>query len=549
MLILAVRRPGIATADEEKAKTVEQLETLRADIDRYTKQFEMIETSREVTWEDLEVLKLAIEAQRDYITALETDLVPNDVQSRLAEFQEKYDTAAGKLLRDASEVAEKKATQLSREGQPEAAIAAMTEAIDLQMRINREFSRGRYADRARLNDLELAKGKLEVAPLVQQLRNLRQDADFAYAQDDFATAAQKRSEALELARRISSDYGNTRSVRSDDLVALERQVKETEAAVRQRQIAEREEAAAKMAKDGQVENAVKEIEAAQELFRALQRDYPNSSWSSSERGQQLETTRQTILSQKLGRRAEELDAELAQSLRQRRANAARDQIAELWGVIDELNTHYKLSAHRDEERLVRIRYLNLVRDQLDQVTELAWVDLAPAPGEDSVRLARHETSQGLYRLVMGSNPSSRVREDAPVESVTWKEADEFCTRLGWILAHEVSLPSEAVYRSALGPVDPTLLADGTVHAANSSREVGAIGRTPANPQGFSDLLGNVEEWLSDANPQNGREALVIGGTARDDLTALERVPTRFVAKDSRDRFRGFRWMLRVDASE
>jgi hypothetical protein len=543
LLIVVLRQPDLAAPTAEEVKSAEELASLQADAARYAEQFAMIQSSRPVTWEDLEVLDLAIEAQRAYITGLRADLVPSDLQKRQADLQEQYDTAAGRLLRSDSEMAAQRARELAAGGQAEAAISAMEEAIQLQDRINREFARGEFANRARLKELELEKGKLEVMPLVQRLRNLRQDADLAFAQENYEVAATKRREALHLARTIAADFAATRSVRADDIVALERQVQETEAAMRQRQIKAREAKALRLAENGEIDSAASEIRAAQELLRNLQRDFPTSSFATAERAEELEATRQTILSQELGKRAIQLEVELRQALRQQRMEAAKELAGRLWATVDQLNSQYKLSRFRDEGLLVRARYLNLIRDQFAPVHAAARAELLAVPGRDGVRMARHETSQRLFRQVMGSNPSSRALEDGPVESVTWGEAEEFCERLGWILAAEVKLPDEATFRAALGLVEPTTLEQHVMHAGNSDRQVRPAGSAAANPDGFFDLLGNVEEWLGASNPNDGREALVMGGSVRDPLATLMEIPARFVGKDARDRFRGFRWCL------
>ena len=112
---------------------------------------------------------------------------------------------------------------------------------------------------------------------------------------------------------------------------------------------------------------------------------------------------------------------------------------------------------------------------------------------------------------MGNNPAyfKNVGSNAPVEKVSWKQCQEFCTKTGW------RLPSEAEWEYScragttspfnLGAtITPAQVNYGGVHAYFGAAKgeyriktvvVGSLGS--ANAWGCHDLHGNVYEWCQD----------------------------------------------------
>lgn len=533
----------------EDVLTTAELEALEADSLRYESQFRAIAEGRPLTWEDLELLDLAVDRQRAYQRGLGTEVVPGEVLTRLAELIALRDSSAGGLLRSRSEALTEESRRFSREGRFAEATTRIEEAIALQERVNNEYARGEHANRTRLLELRMERDQLVVRPLVRRLESLRQDADLAFARGDFAEATAKREEALGLARRLLSEFSNTRAVRREEVVELERALLDTRAGQSFEAVRALEAKAAAESADGEYEAAAQTLAQAQEAFRNFRRDFPRSEFATGARASALESLRQTALSAPLAHQMRALEASLLAALRERRTEAAQALVADLWGAIDTLHQRYKESAHRDEGLLLRVRFLNLQRDQLGAIQAAAWKAARTLPTSPGVWLSATETPQELYRSVMGTNPSSARDPLQPVESVTWTEAVEFCQRLGWILGLEVSLPTTAIHREALGAVAADRLDAEAWHLGNAEREARAVGTRAANAHGFYDLLGNVAEWLAEENPRDGREAKVVGGSARVSLEALAEVPEGFRNKETRERFLGFRWMVQAAAGD
>ena len=146
---------------------------------------------------------------------------------------------------------------------------------------------------------------------------------------------------------------------------------------------------------------------------------------------------------------------------------------------------------------------------------------------------------------MQENPSTFKKGNAPVESVRWTDAMEFCFRLNRMSVippglglgkppkgYEFTLPTEAQWEYACrvgvsGRIaDKQLIGMAVAYMRNGIpfNEPQQVGSKNANAWGLYDMLGNVEEWCLDIYrpyPQGpvvdpvgqggGREHVIRGG--------------------------------------
>ena len=131
----------------------------------------------------------------------------------------------------------------------------------------------------------------------------------------------------------------------------------------------------------------------------------------------------------------------------------------------------------------------------------------------------HEVTQAQYAQVMGKNPSDFQGDNLPVETVSYKDALEFCQKLSDLPAEKAAgrkyrLPTEAEweYCCRAGTSTPFHFGnelngtqancDGTFPYGNTQkgpflRETSPVGSYPPNAWGLYDMHGNVCEWCQD----------------------------------------------------
>ena len=108
-------------------------------------------------------------------------------------------------------------------------------------------------------------------------------------------------------------------------------------------------------------------------------------------------------------------------------------------------------------------------------------------------IGQTEVTQAAYARVMkGAHPSHFKGDNLPVESVTWKMADDYCH------AVDMRLPTEAEWEYAARAGDTNeRYGDIDKIAVYNSESTAKVGSKAPNAWGLYDMLGNAWEWTND----------------------------------------------------
>ena len=139
---------------------------------------------------------------------------------------------------------------------------------------------------------------------------------------------------------------------------------------------------------------------------------------------------------------------------------------------------------------------------------------------------------------MKENPSRYLDDDNPIDSVSYDDVERFCSRLSWLLASKVSVPSEEDFTSAIGSLRYANINDISWNNSNSNSHTHKIATKKMNDKGFYDLIGNVEEFVISKDLNDS--IMVMGGSAQTTTDAILDLAKKKVDFKTRNRILGFR---------
>ncbi|MBL6912382.1 MAG: SUMF1/EgtB/PvdO family nonheme iron enzyme [Puniceicoccaceae bacterium] len=529
-----------------KTNTVvpESVKALQQESVELEAQFEEILVLREARPEDIALLKQALDKQKAYLQAITG--VDSEGYTRQVNLEERYQNLAAEVLRQESLDFELQAEALAASEDYEKARALYREAYIKQQNINETYPISAAYNVGRATRLARQARYLTAEPLLQRSLAFEKEADLLIEAKEWAQAEERLQQAIDLQDKLNREYRGTNQASVSRLEQLRVKL----VGIRSGQSYMEVQRVAQLADASRAANENPEAAAlyqeAARLQQQLNEAYRDSPYASSEHVSEYQRKSQTVESFQLGLEIERNHDRMQTLLSDRRTYEAAELIVALRRDIKQMQEAFPRSSLNDEDLELKVRYLNLVQNDLGFIQDRIYDALLPVPEAEAWQMLRTEVPQALYALIMGTNPSRNKGDLRPVDSVNWIEAKNFCERLSWILGKPVRLPTENEFRQALGPLRYVVLENHAWSVSDSGDVPQDVGTKEAFARGFYDLLGNVSEWLESIDRFETENARHIGGHAQDRMESIFTVPVREAPRGERNRLAGFRFVVQVD---
>ncbi|MBQ5974513.1 MAG: SUMF1/EgtB/PvdO family nonheme iron enzyme [Bacteroidales bacterium] len=240
---------------------------------------------------------------------------------------------------------------------------------------------------------------------------------------------------------------------------------------------------------------------------------------------------------------------------------------ELSKIKDTDESPIEISVGKETFRMVKVKGGVFTMGATSEQGDDAYSDESPAHSVllDDYCIGETVVTQGLWKAVMGDNPSRFKGNDLPVEGVSWDAAQEFISMLNKMTGRKFRFPTEAEWEYAARGGKKSRgnkysgsnnIKEVAWYMDNSGGQTRPVKGKKANELGLYDMSGNVWEWCQDwfgkysgeaqCNPQGpglGSDRVLRGGNW-DSFARGCRVSYRhFNTPMSRNHLVGFRLVM------
>lgn len=502
-------------------------------------EFEKASLAAKVTEADIEKLRRAIALQEVYID--KARLIDRAPAERLLKLQTRLDDTEAAPLAEIIAELEKKALAAETEEKDSEAVEIYKQLYDLQSRINTDYPHSKYKDIRKSAQFDSRVKMFLARPMYLKSVEAENAAREALEKGDWATAQLQFEKAIETITQMNSTYPTSVYTDFARLQKLDIELDSLKSSSLAAKINDYLEKARSAEAAGDHILASESYEDAVEVQKELNRLFPKSEHASDEKISDYEKKRVDAYSWKFAKEIVEQDKLLNRALYDGDFEKAKDISLNLLRKSEQFKTNFPRSQTVNDDLILRLRYITFMANNIPQIQKQVLGNLQKIEGFDSVEMLKTEVPQDLFILIMQENPSrDSDNPRKPVDSVTAEEISRFCNRLSWILGRNVSLPSKAQFKAAVGSLRYADLNEISWNNINSGGHTHPVATKKPNDRGFYDLLGNVGEYVISDDEDAVSGYKIIGGGAQTQTDSMLDLSEFSMDEKQRNRMVGFR---------
>ena len=502
-------------------------------------EFEKASLAAKVTEADIEKLRRAIALQEVYID--KARLIDRAPAERLLKLQTRLDDTEAAPLAEIIVELEKKALAAETEEKDSEAVEIYKQLYDLQSRINTDYPHSKYKDIRKSAQFDSRVKMFLARPMYLKSVEAENAAREALEKGDWATAQLQFEKAIETITQMNSTYPTSVYTDFARLQKLDIELDSLKSSSLAAKINDYLEKARSAEAAGDHILASESYGDAVQVQKELNRLFPKSEHASDEKISDYEKKRVDAYSWKFAKEIVEQDKLLNRALYDGDFEKAKDISLNLLRKSEQFKTNFPRSQTVNDDLILRLRYITFMANNIPQIQKQVLGNLQKIEGFDSVEMLKTEVPQDLFILIMQENPSrDSDNPRKPVDSVTAEEISRFCNRLSWILGRNVSLPSKAQFKAAVGSLRYADLNEISWNNINSGGHTHPVATKKPNDRGFYDLLGNVGEYVISDDEDAVSGYKIIGGGAQTQTDSMLDLSEFSMDEKQRNRMVGFR---------
>lgn len=508
---------------------------LLVESEKLEREFEQKAVSRGLNEDVVNLLRKAISLQEVYIDRSSSrDRAPAE---RLMKLRTRLQNIEAKPISETISQIERNAKAADEANRVDEASKLYAQAYVMQNRINLEYSLSKFKSVEKAMYYDSRSKLMKARPLYQESVKAEKSARAAMAAKKWEEARREFERTISLVSRLNSEFPDTAYTDFSRLQTLDSELESLKSTPMYMKL----EAVLKRAEE---QKAKKNYPAAAELYgdaaeiqRSINKVYPRSLHASEDNLKLIERQKNDAFSWDYIKEINSLEKKLYDAINKKDLPLMMEISSNLLYKAEQFKKDFPRSDLLPEDTILKLRYIKFMGRDIPQITQLVQENLIGISANK--KMLKTEVWQDLYKAVMKENPSRNTSEGKnPVDSVSYDDAERFCTRLSWLMAAKVSLPTEAEFKDAVGSLRYVDINAVSWNNFNSDGMTHPVATKKPNDKGFYDLLGNVEEFVKRA--PDAPDATLMGGSITSTPDSIVGMAKSTIDRKGRKRTFGFR---------